>query len=82
MNAVNLKLARGIFAALVVGAFGFGATQALASPVQAAYYGCTEWEAQACTDSCVAEHGPLASAKCYDFGGGPYCSCYFGPIDA
>jgi hypothetical protein len=81
MKALNLKLVRGTLGALVVGALGFGAAQALASPVQAAYYGCTEWDAQACTDSCVAAYGPYARGRCTNFG--IYdCQCFFGPIDA
>lgn len=74
MNAVNLKLVRGIFGALVVGALGFGATQALASPVRAAVFGCTATQQQQCQNYCGLRG---AQGYCSSFGLGGYdCVCY------
>ncbi|HEX2190422.1 MAG TPA: hypothetical protein VHG51_16050 [Longimicrobiaceae bacterium] len=81
MNAVHPELARRVFGAMVVGALAFGGTQALASPVQAAVYGCTQWEEQMCNDSCVYAYGPLAKGRCTNFGM-YHCQCSLGPIDA
>jgi hypothetical protein len=79
MKAVNLKLVRGIFATLVVGALGFGATQALASPTRPAFDGCTEQQEQACVDSCKRSWGPLATGSCVPFGEEYYlCECGMG----
>ena len=76
---MNPRLARGIFGALVVGALGFGATQALASPAQPAFDGCTEQQEQACVDSCKRSWGPLATGSCVPFGEEYYlCECGMG----
>ena len=85
MNAVNPKLVRGMFGALVVGALGFGATQALASPVPAAFDGCSEKQEQACAESCVRSFGPMATSSCVAFGdgkGGYLCECGIAVEDA
>jgi hypothetical protein len=76
MNAVNLKLVRGIFGALVVGALGFGATQALASPTQAEVDGCTEEQAQKCDNLCKSSWGPRAVGDCLGYRGEMHlCEC-------
>lgn len=74
MNSVNLKLARGILGALVVGALGFGATQALASPTQAGWpYGwCTEEEQTMCDNFCAPSGG---RGRCTNFGVW-HCECF------
>ncbi len=74
---MNLKLARGIFGALVVGALGFGTTQALASPVKAAAGGeCFYYQEQMCQDYCAYNFG--AQGRCSRLGGSYDCQCYYG----
>lgn len=72
----TMKLGRGIFAALVAGTLGFGATQAFASPAAPAgtQWWCTAYEEQWCDDTCVemgASHG-----ECTYFGT-LYCKCIY-----
>ena len=75
---MNLRLARGIFGTLVGGALGFGATQALAAPAQAAFYGCTSWQAQQCQDYCTSTYGLGSKGRCTNFGM-LQCQCEYGP---
>jgi hypothetical protein len=57
---------RGVLGALVVGAMGFGATQALAAPGQAAAAGtCNRDEAGACNASCRETYGTGWVGQCY-----------------
>lgn len=57
--------------------FGFGASQALASPAQGTILGCTRWEAQACNDFC-ATYGENVKGNCTNFGVLD-CSCSLTP---
>jgi hypothetical protein len=77
MNIVNLRLARGTFGALVVGALGFGATQALASPTQAAGYKCTYWQDMQCQNYCASRG---MSGRCTNFDQ-LICQCFLGPSE-
>ena len=77
MNTANLTLTRGIFGALFVGALGFGATQAFASPVQAAAASqewCTAYEQEECQAYC--EYIGASQGRCYYYGF-RYCECIY-----
>lgn len=65
MQATNHKLVRSAFGALVLGALGFGASQALASPASpaAAAY-CTREEAAECSLACMEAAGPDYRGRC------------------
>lgn len=57
---------QGVLGALVVGAMGFGATQALASPGSTAAAGtCNRDEAGECTANCRETHGTGWVGQCY-----------------
>jgi hypothetical protein len=58
-------IARGFSAAVVAGALGFGAAQALAAPARAggAEQLCIDW---VCNARCEAQWGPFASGRCVD----------------
>ena len=69
------RLRRILFGTSCAVVFGFGASQALASPAQAAFYGCTVWQDMQCQNYCA---GLGAQGRCTNFG--IYdCQCYFGP---
>ena len=53
MYRTNLKLVRGVFGALVVGALGFGVTQVVASPATAPRAFCNLTQRQACRANCA-----------------------------
>lgn len=71
-------LGRGVFAAALLGALGFGATQALASPAAAtaADY-CTRQDQSVCWNYCYDTYGEESRARCFkdDFGF-IVCECY------
>lgn len=74
MSISFVHLRRILFGTSCAIVFGFGASQALAAPVQAALYGCTVWEAQECDAYCMG-YGPHVRGRCTNFG--VYdCSCY------
>lgn len=85
MNVINRKLASGIFGALVMGALGFGVTNALASP-QAPYPNCSMNDAEFCAapyctfenevfcmEGCMATWG--TSGRCDFWYGVKTCAC-------
>ena len=62
MSGIATKIRSGVLAALMLGALGFGATQALASPGEAEKAAaCTQ---QGCNARCEAQFGPFASGFC------------------
>jgi hypothetical protein len=70
-------LGRGIFAAALLGALGFGTSQALASPVETAMVaGCSRYEAAECNGMCREAFGPDYAGVCNpDGAGGINCGC-------
>ena len=71
-------LGRGLFAAVLLGALGFGTTQALASPAaaKAAHY-CTRQDQSVCLNYCYDTYGEGYRARCYkDYFGFIDCECY------
>lgn len=77
MSLSFVHLRRILFGASCALVFGFGATQALASPAQTAFYGCTTWDKQRCNNYCAANY-PGSVGRCTDFGG-YQCQCEYGP---
>jgi hypothetical protein len=72
-------LGRGIFAAALLGALGFGATQAVASPTTpaAARAICSRDEGAACNGACVDEYGWGYRGRCSkDYFGFITCECF------
>jgi len=62
MSAIFTKVRNGLLAASMLGALGFGATQALAAPAAAEEAAaCTQ---QGCNARCEAQFGPFASGFC------------------
>lgn len=61
------QLRRIVFGTSCVVVFGFGASQALASPARAAFYGCDVWEQEQC-DSFCSIYGPGVKGRCTDLG--------------
>lgn len=62
MSGIVTKVRKGVLAASLLGALGFGAAMALASPVEAkAQPTCNP---HACNTMCEARHGPFASGFC------------------
>lgn len=70
------KVSRGILGALVVGALGFGATQALASPAAAAREMCTKDERMTCHNYCNSLYGSGWLGECTSTEWGVDCQCY------
>lgn len=66
MRRSNRKLLRGAFNALMLGAIGFGASEALASPAEAAPAAgyCTREEAAECTFACQQALGSSYRGRC------------------
>jgi hypothetical protein len=79
MQRPGTKVFRGVFNALMLGAIGLGAGQALAAPPEAAAAGaaaCSAYELQRCVEYCDNLHGPGNSqARCTQYAIGPRCSC-------
>jgi hypothetical protein len=70
MSGIVTKVRNGLVAASLVGALGFGATQALATPAEAAKAAvCSPGQ---CDKQCKQQFGPFAAGYCDPFGG---CSC-------
>lgn len=70
-------LGRGIFAAALLGALGFGASQVLASPVERAAGGCTRSEAGECNAGCRETYGTGYAGACSkDSWGNVSCDCF------
>ena len=61
MSAIVTKIRNGVLAASMLGALGFGATQALASPAEVEAQACTQ---QGCNARCEAQFGPFAAGFC------------------
>lgn len=62
MSGIATKIRNGVLAASMLGALGFGATQALASPAEAEKAAaCTQ---QGCNARCEAQFGPFAAGFC------------------
>lgn len=78
MSISFVHLRRALFGTSCAVVFGFGASQALASPVRAAFYGCTQWQAQQCQDYCTSTYGSGSKGRCTNFGM-LQCQCEFGP---
>jgi hypothetical protein len=76
MHALNPKLVRGIFGVLVASALGFGATHALARPVQDAspQLLCSTAETAQCNNYCAAT---LGEGRCTKIGGVYNCKCVY-----
>lgn len=69
-------LGRGVFAAALLGALGFGATQALASPATAAARTtCSREQFDQCRAECWAQYGRFAQTTCSSGPWGVTCSC-------
>jgi hypothetical protein len=67
-----------VFNALMLGALGVGASQALAASASPAVsYGCRTWQQTACTDWCRSMNGgnPNVVGECTSFGGSSYYDC-------
>lgn len=65
MRRPTRKVFRGAFNALMLGALGFGATQALASPAApAAVVGCSKLEASECLWGCKEQFGSNYGGVC------------------
>ena len=76
MGRSLIHLRRALFGTSCVIVFGFGATQALASPVPATSGSCTEKQEQACYHTCLNTFGPMATSSCVDAGPTWYlCEC-------
>ncbi len=75
MYRTNLKLVRGVFGALVVGALGFGAAQAVASPATAPHsaLSCTMSQRYECRTYCASQG--TAFVSCSVSGGEVNCEC-------
>ena len=74
MSRSFIQLRRIVFGTSCAVVFGFGATQALASPAQAAFFGCTASQQQQCQNYCGSRG---AQGYCTSFGIGGYgCECY------
>ena len=70
MTGIATKVRNGLVAASLLGALGFGATQALATPAAPSKAAvCSPGQ---CDKQCKAQFGPFASGFCDPFGG---CSC-------
>ena len=70
MIGIVTKVRNGVMAAALVGALGFGATQALATPAEPAKdSACSPGK---CDKQCKEQFGPFAGGFCDPFGG---CSC-------
>ncbi len=76
MSISFVHLRRILFGASCAIVFGFGATQALASPMQAAgsLEFCTASETAICNDYCAATFG---EGRCRKFQGRVNCSCVY-----
>ncbi len=74
MSGKNRKL---VYGALVLGALGFGVTQAVASPRSAeASSVCTREQAAECRGTCAQLYGPFARFTCVNNGVyGMSCAC-------
>lgn len=77
MRSPGRKVIQGVFNALALGALGFGATQALASPAaaKAADY-CTRQDQSVCWNYCYDNYGEEYRARCYKYNGFIDCECY------
>lgn len=79
MRRPNRKLLRGAFNALMLGAIGLGAGQALAAPQEASAAEaatCSAYEQQRCVEYCDNLYGPGNSqSRCTQYAIGPRCSC-------
>ncbi|MET0396971.1 MAG: hypothetical protein ABW277_09135 [Longimicrobiaceae bacterium] len=78
MRRSNRKPLRGAVNALMLGAIGLGAGQALAAPPEASAgaAACSAYELQRCVEYCDNLHGPGNSqARCTQYAIGPRCSC-------
>ena len=64
MRRPTRRVSQGVFNALMLGALGFGATQALASPAAPAAAYCTREEAGECNVACQEALGPSYRGKC------------------
>ncbi|HEU0077961.1 MAG TPA: hypothetical protein VFQ76_09960 [Longimicrobiaceae bacterium] len=64
MQRPTRKVFRGVFNALMLGALGLGATQALASPAAPAAAYCTREEAAECNWACQEALGPSYRGRC------------------
>ncbi|HEX2189586.1 MAG TPA: hypothetical protein VHG51_11840 [Longimicrobiaceae bacterium] len=74
MRRLTGKLFQGVFGALVVGALGFGASQAFAEGAAAALPGCNLIE---CRAACTARYGEGTQAACVRTTTAQYvCQCY------
>lgn len=77
MRSSTARVFQGAFGALVVGALGFGATQALASPATTEAASCTRQDQAVCLDYCFETYGPGYRARCYkEWTGHVDCECY------
>jgi hypothetical protein len=76
MSRSFIHLRRALFGTSCAIVFGFGVTQALASPIQAArsLEFCTTSETAMCNDYCAATYG---EGRCRKFGGRVQCSCVY-----
>lgn len=84
MRDPSRMLFRGVFGALVLGALGLGATQALATPATRDMLACQAWQQAQCTEWCrsMHEHFPNVVGECSTFGGSDYfCQCAVVPED-
>lgn len=62
MSGILTKVRNGVLAASMLGALGFGASQALAAPAEAEKAAaCSQ---NACNRQCEAQFGPFASGFC------------------
>ena len=62
MSGILTKVRNGVLAAAMLGALGFGASQALAAPAAAQKAAaCTQ---QGCNARCQAQHGSFAAGFC------------------
>lgn len=74
MRSPARKVFRGVFGALVVGAPGFGAGQAVAEPASlATTERCTSGMHSACRENCIAEGS--SGGRCIVQGGVTMCEC-------
>lgn len=78
MRRSTRKAFQGVLGALVVGALGFGASQALAAPAAAASADyCTRQDQSVCLDYCYDTYGEGYRARCTkDQFGFIECECY------
>lgn len=78
MRSSRRKALQGVLNALMLGALGVGASQALAAPATAAVSdGCQTWQQTECTDWCRSRHpyNEYVVGECTSFGGSSYYEC-------